>query len=141
MTLLTLCTDPHLLAQVLIERDGPQAAACRLRALLLERDRRVFVLRLDADAGVWMAGLLSDPVPIRAAYSGLAVLASAIRGAGLPVQHGFDTADAARKAKDRALGVLETFAPALAGVLIGRVSVGQLGALYRRRPTDPEILT
>lgn len=141
MTLLTRTDDPALLLQVLIERDGRQAAACRLRSVLLERDRRVFVLRLDAAAGVWLAGPQPDPVLIRCAYSGLAVVASAIRGAGLPVQHGFDTADAARKAKDRALAVLEDAVPALAAVLIGRISIGQDGARYRRRPTDPVIQT
>lgn len=141
MTLLTKSNDPMLLLQMLIERDGRQAAACRLRSVLLERDRRVFMLRLNADAGVWLAGLQSDPVPIRCAYSGLAVVASAIRGAGLPVQHGLDSAGAARKAAARALSALEAASPALAAVLIGRISIGQDGALYRRRPTDPVIQT
>jgi hypothetical protein len=141
MTMLTRSDNPALLLQRLIERDGRQSVVCRLRASLQERDPRVFVLRFDADAGVWWAGLRADPAPIKHGYIGFVVLASAIRGAGRPVQHGCDTPDAARKAVARALVVLGSSVPALAGVLLGRVSVGKCGAIYRRRPVDPQILT
>lgn len=140
MTLLTRSDDPALLLQTLIERDGRQAAACRLRAWLHERDRRVFVLKFDPARRLWLAGEAGDAHPIPRELAGMALIASAVRGRGEWVAHGFSSSNAARNALRRALDRLDMFAPELAAALVNRVSVSGAGARHLRRPTDPQIL-